>query len=190
MITRKQRILFATLGVIAWTTLTAGGTRALLSDAATLTNNGLTTGSANLLISNSQASSSTTYEKVREGFSYTLNPGESVSRYFFLKNTSTSEIMLDTSVQAAITSGQSAMNDAIKIAFYAVDATGGTIGAEGPVIEASLTALQQQRLDLPGPAVGRGATQRYKMVISLAASVSSANQAVSYDLVFNGVQSL
>jgi hypothetical protein len=168
MITRKQRILFATLGVIAWTALTAGGTRALLSDAATLTNNGLTTGSANLLISNSQASSS----------------------YFFLKNTSTSEIMLDTSVQAAITSGQSAMNDAIKIAFYAVDATGGAIGAEGPVVEASLTALQQQRLDLPGPAVGRGATQRYKMVISLAASVSSANQAVSYDLVFNGVQSL
>jgi hypothetical protein len=186
---RTTKLAVAILGTLAFIGIAGGGAQALLSDGSTLTGNSLTSGTAGMLVSNSQAGSSTTYEKVREGFTLSLNPGQTIEKYFLLKNVSPSEFMLNTSVIAAHTSPVSPLHNDVFVTFTAVDAQGNTL-PQGNGAEATLAQLGLSHLPLPGPAIGRGAAQRYKVSYRMSTEVTAQSQAMNYDLIFTGTQAL
>ena len=81
--------------LLGWLSFVADGAHALFSDSTTLTSNTLTTGSADILVSNSQSSSSSTYDTTRPGFSLSLVPGVTVEKFFLIKNASASDVDMD-----------------------------------------------------------------------------------------------
>jgi len=182
--TPSKRLMYSLAIVLAWFGFVIEGSHALFSSAATLSGSTISTGNASLLISNSQAASSTTFADTRPGFSVNLNPGESDSHYFILKNTGTSGVPMDVSVTGAVTTDALApITTMIALEFTPVDGTG---VAQGPSVRAILNSMVAPvRLTTTIPA---NATQRYMVKATLDPAYGLQGQSVSYDLAFTGIQ--
>ena len=185
---RKTWVLLAAL-LVLWLSYTVQGSRALLSASASLTSNTISTGSANLLVSNSQNSSSTIYDTERPGFSFQINPGESVDKFFLLKNASVADVPLEVAVSvppAMLGSGM--FPDSLSIEIVPVDADGQPI-QDAVTARSSLADLMLKPQILDGE-IAHSATKRYRLRTILSQNYDTPNSSVSYDLVLTGTQKL
>jgi hypothetical protein len=181
-----KRIIYSLLVVLLWLGFVVDGAHAFFIDSATLTGNTISTGTADLLISNSQNPSSTTYDDSRPGFILSLTPGETQEKYFLLKNASSAAIPFDVSVMATSITGNEAMLHAVSVEIIQVDETGLPVGE---VMRAGLDGLLSTQSSKIGT-IAKGATQRYKLRLTLDSAYKDQSQSMGYDLVFKGVQSL
>jgi hypothetical protein len=178
----SKRLFYSIAIVLAWFGFVLEGSHALFTDAASLTGNTISTGSVDLLISNSQNASSTVFADTRPGFTYSLNPGDSGEFYFLLKNSGSNGVPMDVDVSSSVTPEDS-MNTMVNVEFTPVDATGISVGA---ISTASLSGLTNPiRLSATIPA---GGTQRFKMKATLSAVFPEQNHTASFDLLFSGRQ--
>ena len=182
----RKRMIYSVLVVLAWFGFAVDGTKALFSDSATLTSSTMATGTVDLLISNSQNSSSTIYEEERPGFNAQLSPGETQESYFLLKNTGTSSVDLDISVKSVVKTSVQDLPQSTTLKFTPVDSTGASIGEE---VSDSVSALSVSTLPLK-VTIPAGGYQRFRLKTSLASSYTQQNKSISYDLIFTGVQHL
>jgi hypothetical protein len=180
----RKRVLYSILIILAWFGFVVEGSHALFVDAATLSGSSVTTGTVDLQISNSQNGSSTLYADSRPGFSMILNPGEFQDNYLFLKNASASPISMDVDVLAAMQTTSVELQKSLALEFVPVDSAG--VATADP-IQMSMTQLTTARQSLK-VSLDKGGTQRFRVRTSLISSFASQGQAVTYDLVFNGVQ--
>jgi hypothetical protein len=179
----RRKIFFAMLILMAWFGFVIEGSYALFTDTAGLQTNLITTGSLDLLISNSQSASSTTYADFRPGFTYLLSPGQSEDNYFLLKNTGGSTVPLSIDVSASLASNTT-MSDMVTLTFYTVDEAGSPVGSG---TTATLTALTKSRVSL-GATVAPGVAQRFIVKVKLSEGYQSHSQSLQYDLMFTGTQ--
>lgn len=186
-ISKKQKIVITVLAIVAWTSFVSVGSFALFKDTVMLTDNTITTGTAELLISNSQNASSTIYEEVRPGFSSELLPGESFTRYFIVKNASDASVPFDLSMQVQIASGTTQMHQKINLEIAPVDSDGNDIIGYGPLFGTVQTFANTEQPT--GVTIPKGATQRFRVTTLLNHDVESQSDSVSYHLVVNGTQS-
>ena len=180
----QGRLVFSVFVILAWFGLIAEGAHALYTDTANLAGNTISSGSTDLLISNSQSASSTTFAESRAGFSFALSPGQSDEKYFLLKNASTSNMSLDIDVAAGNSAGAADIANAVQIEFTPVDGSGSAVG---PSVSRVLAYYLNNRLDL-GTSIDRGISQRYKIRASMQDTYVGIAQSLSYDLVFTGTQ--
>lgn len=187
---RKFKSYLLVALVVVWSAFAVNGVRALLSSDATLTGNSISVGSADLLISNSQAATSTIYEKTREGFSFSLVPGQIVERYFLLKNVSDAQVDFTISVGAIPSSGDSGLNSKLLVEFQPVDASGVALPDsvwKGGTLQQLAAGGGNTLLD---GVIPRGSYQRYRVRFELPASYSIVNSSLAYDLFFIATQKL
>jgi hypothetical protein len=179
-----KRLLMGSLVIVAWLGFVVQGSHALLTSAATLSANTISTGSIGLLVSNSQSASSTTYAESRPGFAFTLAPGQSQESFFLLKNTSQMSSPLDLTALANVQADNPALAAAITIEIVSVDGTGVVNGQPTSVTLAELNG-KYKNLSFSLPS---GTAQRFKLKASLDGSYNQSNQTIGYDLVFIGTQ--
>lgn len=180
-----RRILVALLAVLAWLGFVVEGSHALFTDQATLAGNSITTGTTNLLISNSQNASSTVYDKSRPGFALNLSPGEQSEKYFLLKNSSSGDVDFRLSIGATnLGSMPIAMGPFLSLILMQVDDSGTAIGSPFvTLLSDTLSSSRETPFILP-----KGSTQRFKLISKLSDTYSTQGDAVSYDLVMTGKQ--
>lgn len=181
----SRRVFLALLAVILWLGFLVDGSHALFTDQASLTGNSITSGTASLLISNSQSASSTIFEDARVGFTSNLSPGEQVQKYFLLKNASDGNVDFRVSLGAIIAPDSSSpLATHLKFLFEEIGADGNPTGT-GAV--SYLAPLENSPIETPF-IIPKGTTKRYLLTTSLDSDFALQNQAASYDLVFTGVQ--
>lgn len=180
-----RRLFWALLAVILWMGFLVDGSHALYADQVTLTGNSITSGTTDLLISNSQNASSTVFDKSRTGFAFNLSPGEQADRYFLVKNASDGDVDFRLSVAAAV-SGTDYMSliEHTQLVFKEIAPDGSETGNSTQV---TLTALRNGPVETPF-VITKGSTQRYKMSTSLTPDYGTQGQAATYDLIFIGNQ--
>lgn len=183
---RVRRIIYAVLAVLLWMGFVVDGIHALYTDQVTLTGNSITSGTANLLISNSQNGNSTLFEKTRVGFDFDLTPGESGEKYFFIKNASTSNITFGLSLAAEIQGQIPILTQFLSLTFTPVDSDGQVTGNPTTV---QLSQLVNSQKPLPFT-VPKGVASRFKLTTSLSPDFANQGESVTYDLIFNGIQVL
>ena len=181
--TPSKRLLYSLAIVLAWFGFVIEGSHALFSSAANLTGNSIATGTAALLVSNSQAGSSTTFAESRPGFSVNLNPGESDVHYFILKNTGSSGVPMDIGVSASVATPTAPIAPLIALEFTPVDSAG---LAQGTPVHTSLDEMVNP-IRLTGT-VAANSTQRYMVKVTLDQSYTNQSETVGYDLAFTGIQ--
>jgi hypothetical protein len=170
-----------------WVGLIAMESQAVFSDQVNLTGNSISTGSVNLLISNSQNPNSTTFEKAREGFSFDLLPGQSAEKYFLLKNASAYESNFEIGVGIAIKQISSDdLAQYVLLEITPVDGEGNVV--EGQVVYANLENLKTNPFPTLGPLIPKGGVQRYRLKTTMSESYQVPQVGVTYDLIFEGVQ--
>lgn len=184
---KKRSVLMALCVLLSWLSFVVDGAHALLIDTTSLTGNAITTGTTDLLISNSQNPSSTVYEETRPGFTLSLTPGVPVEKYFLIKNSSPSEVDMD--IDAYVVTPippPGSLADSVNIKLEPVDSTGTAIG---PVISTSLASLRASHSAVFGQ-VPRNTFTRFKITTTLSNGYSLQNQEMTYDLIFTGTQHL
>lgn len=179
-----KRVVYSLVVLLLWMSFVVDGAHAYFSDSVGLTGNTISTGSADLLISNSQNPTSTTYDDTRPGFAFNLTPGETQEKYFLLKNASTANIPFDISVMASAVTGSEQLRSNVDIEIFPVDDTGASAG-QG--IQESLDELLNNQSQIVAT-IAKGATQRFKLRVRLGFGLSEQDASLSYDLVFNGTQ--
>jgi hypothetical protein len=178
-----RRAIYSTLVVMLWLGFVVDGTHALFTGQAALTGTGMTTGTANLLVSNSQNANSTLFDTTRPGFSLSLVPGQTIDKYFMLKNTSDGQIDFDISVLTSNLTGGTDIADYLKIGIYPVDDSGLVSDAGFQADLRSLKSTTATNLLVP-----HGTTRRFILRTSLDTNYSVQGVTASYDLTFIGVQ--
>lgn len=178
---QAKRVLVSLLLILVWLSFITQGSHALLTANATLEGNTITTGTAELQISNSQAGSSTVYATARPGFNYSLSPGESESKYIILRNIGASSVPLDITVASNYSGQTSPASSGVKIDFMPVDSEGDSVGA---IQSIGLTGAPRSL----GVTIPPGGTQRIRITTSLDREVSSQAYSVVYNLIFYGTQ--
>jgi hypothetical protein len=182
----RKRILYSSTIILCWLGFVGKGTYALFNDTASLASNNISTGTASLLISNSQSASSTTYEDTRPGFSFTLSPGQTDEKFFLLKNTSQADIDFDIDATAVITStaDMKELPQNTTIEFIPVDEQGVATGQS-----ASATLYNYSNGHIPIPVtVAKGGTARLKMRVGVNQNYGVQGVSATYDLIFTGNQ--
>ncbi|HSI20830.1 MAG TPA: hypothetical protein VLA04_04000 [Verrucomicrobiae bacterium] len=180
------RVFLALLAAALWLGFLVEGSHALYTDQVQLTGNSVVSGTANLLISNSQNPSSSLFEKSRAGFTSDLSPGESFEKFFFLKNASDGNVDFKIYITTAIPGGSTPLTSAIFLSFVEVDSEGNPIGQE---FRTSVSAGQSMVQD-SGFVVPKGSTHRYRLATSLDSTYAQQGQAGQYDIIFTGNQVL
>lgn len=179
-----KRLFYSLVIVLAWLGFLTEGSHALFADTAVLTGNSVTTGTADLLISNSQSGSSTVYAPERIGFTFNLVPGQQEDKYFLLKNASAEGVPFDIYLTAIVGDASQGMKEAVKLELQPVDADGLAVGEKFSETLATL-AGQQKAIGLIIP---EGRAQRIKISTSLASSFYQQASTIPYDLTFTGIQ--
>lgn len=157
------------------------GTRALLSDTVTLTDNTYSTGSIDLQIG--KDGDANWYNTTLVGFTnLNLLPGQSAVNYPWLKNNSNTDMTI--SVKASVT--DSALDpDKVLVSFVPVDGAGNPVGTVfGPY---PLSGYAAGYSNLPDT-LPVGAERRYKMTVQIASDVVTPNATSKFDLEFVGTQ--
>jgi hypothetical protein len=182
----SKKLFYSLLILMLWLGFVVDGSHALLADSVTLTGNTIITGSADLQISNSQSSSSTTYADSRPGFPMILVPGQGDDHYIFLKNVTGTAVPLSIDVATILQDGDATLPQAVDITFIPVDGTGTPNGK--PAVS-NLSLLSTQHLGL-GLSIDPGQIQRIKVHTVLNPEYTISGKNSSYDLVFTGTQNL
>lgn len=161
-------------------------TKALLSDPVTLTANTFSTGTVDLQIT----VGSDAYADSHTGFTDTVFPGQTKSKFFKLKNNA-SGIPLTIAAQAANTSGLP--GDKVTVAFtpWTTSTTGGH--AETGAVTTSHTLAEwlanPAELGIPNiPSTTGNTGQDYRMDVSIDPSINTSGGNTSFDFVFTGTQ--
>jgi hypothetical protein len=179
-----KKIFYSLLLVLLWLGFLVEGSHALLNSSATLASNSLTTGSAGLLVSDSQTAQATGFAPTQPGFTYSIVPGVTQSNYFYLNNDSPANIPLDIDVMANSQAGTNDLTAATNLSFVPVDDNG---KATGTAVSIPFNNLESQHTNL-GSTVPPGSVQRYRVDQLVAPSYASAGKSITYDLVFTGTQ--
>lgn len=179
-----KRVAYSLVVLLLWMSFVVDGAHAYFTDSVGLTGNTISTGSADLLISNSQNASSTTYDDTRPGFAFSLTPGETQEKYFLLKNASSANVPFDISVLASAVTGSEQLRSNVDINIFPVDDTG---ASSGQGIQASLDELLNSQSQII-TTIAKGATQRFKLLVHLGFGQNEQDASLGYDLVFNGTQ--
>lgn len=187
-ISRRQKVFVIGAALIAWTSLVSIGSYALYSDTVTLTDNTITTGTASLLISNSQNQSSTIYEEMRQGFLAELIPGKGTTKYFLVKNASDADVPFELYVSTLTNSGSTTIKDAVNLEIVPVDANGDDLVGYASVV-GTLTSLSAANVSL-GVVLPRGTVQRFRLSTVLNSNFQAQSESASYNLIINGVQAI
>lgn len=182
--TVPRKLLYSLLIVLAWLSLVAEGSHSLFVDTATLTGSTVTTGTAGLLISNSQNASSTIFAESRPGFSFSLVPGQSDDKFFLLKNSSASPLALDIIASASLPEGAPDLSKSILIELTPVTDDG--IQAGSPV-KMVLNDLTTNPIAL-NASISQGDTQRFRIRAFLMPAYAGQGDNLSFDMVFTGTQ--
>lgn len=181
----SKRLIYSLAIVLAWLGFVVEGSHALFNSSAILASNAITTGTAGLEISNSQNGSSTTYASSRPGFALNLNPGESDTHYFFLKNVSSGNTDFDISVNGVEADGASAtLEQGVQLEFTPVDSTGNPTGS---VVSQPLQSILSSSLQL-NVIVPANTVQRFRLKTTLSGTYAGQGDTTGYDLSFTGVQ--
>ena len=183
-----KRIFFSVLVVLLWFGFVVDGAHALFTEQATLAGTTINTGTAHLLVSNSQNPTSSLFDTTRPGFVISnLVPGESVDHFFLLKNTSDPNIDFDIAVQATIhqdVQTSALLNSALSVEIYPVDDTG-TIGESGfTSLLISFTATSRTT----GFIIPQGVTKRFVLRVTLDQNFTDQDASTAFDLTFTGTQ--
>jgi hypothetical protein len=183
----SRRVFFALLAAILWAGFVVDGSHALFADQVTLTGNSIVSGTANLLLSNSQNPSSTVFDKSRAGFALNLSPGQDGEKYFLLKNSSDGDIDFKVSLSAVLTEDPSHdLSMHTRLVFN-------EIGADGLPTEVATTAtlysLSTSAQETPF-IVPKGTTKRYLVTTHLDEAYQTQGQSLTYDLILIGTQYL
>jgi hypothetical protein len=181
-----RRLFFALLAVMLWLGFVVDGSHALFSDSVRLVGNTLTTGTTNLLISNSQNPTSTVFDKERAGFAMALNPGESVGKFFLIKNANDGGVNFQLFLNSALASGDTSMPLYVTVTLQEVDHDG--VGV-GPTAQFNLENLMHNYLELPF-VVQTGEVKRFQIITKLEGAYSTQNTSIAYALNFSGTQKL
>jgi hypothetical protein len=181
-----RKLSLSLMLVIVWLGFIVGGSHALFGDAASLSGNVITTGTANLLISNSQGSTYTQFDDSRPGFDYNLIPGQEESRYFVLKNGSASNVTFDISVSVIGQNTTPEVLSFVTLKFVPVDDAG---NETGPVVSFGMTTYGSTVVPL-GVQIPAGGVQRMKAITGLSSASTAQGKTIMYDLVFTGVQKI
>lgn len=179
-----KRLFYSLLIVLLWLGFVTEGSHALFADSAVLAGNTITTGTVDLLVSNTQNGSSSTYADSRPGFPVALAPGQTDEHFFILKNASASSVPLSISMIATQAQGDHALPNYIQLEFTPVDSSGAVSGA--PVSVLLSTALVQYT-NL-GVVIEQGKTQRFRVHTLLDTVFGGQGVNVGYDLMFTGTQ--
>ena len=174
------KLVLSLLIIVGVGAASASATQALLTDTASLTANTFSTGSVNLLINVNKTGGS--FGDTKTGFSQTLLPGETVTKFIRLKNED-SGVDLAIAAQAVNVTGAISPED-VNVTFTAVDSLDAPVGA--PVTKT--LAAWQTIGDLGDPDIASDATQRYTMDVEIDESVTSPGISVTFDFVFTGTQ--
>lgn len=181
-----KRLLYSLCLALIWLSFVAEGSHALFSDKSSLTGSIITTGTVDLLVSNSQNGSSTTYADTRPGFSYNLVPGQSDERYILLKNASASDVPMDIDIDTVIKLPITDLAASVNLEFTPVDADGNPTGSP---VSGQMNTLVTTRLSSK-ISIASGATQRFRLKTTLANGYTGQNSSLTYDLFFTGTQHL
>lgn len=157
------------------------GTRALLSDTVTLTDNTYSTGSIDLQIG--KDGDPDWHDATVAGFTnLNLLPGNSADNYPWLRNTSNTNMIV--SVKATVTDN-SLNPDKVLLSFLPVDGGGNSAGTVfGPYPLSGYTAGPS---NLPDTLLA-GEAKRYKMTVQIASDVTTSNATSKFNLEFVGTQ--
>lgn len=157
-------------------------THALLSDQAVLSANTFSTGTPDLLVCSGKTC--TDYQDDHAGFSENILPGETKTEFFRLKNNSSN---VDFSIAAQTASLSGGINsDDVSITITPVDSSYNQIVGSTPVTKT--LSEWQTPTDLGIPTVNAGSLQRYKMDVTLSASVTVGGANTTFNFVFTGTQ--
>lgn len=162
-------------------------TQALLSDQVTLTANAFSTGSVDLQIKVGDAA----YADTQAGFTETMLPGETESKFFKLKNNN-SGTALAIAAQATLDADNNIPTDKVTISF--TPWTSGTSGGSPEVGAVTTTHTLAEWIanpyDLGIPDIGSGNVQDYKMDVSINSDVTTSNADSKFSFTFTGEQVL
>jgi len=188
MASRAQtyRALIAGVLVLAWFGILADRSHALYTDSASLTGNSIITGSVDLLVSNSQAGSSTTYAAARPGFELHLSPSQTDEHFLLLKNSGSGNVSLGLYAQVAASASSQPVLSATSVELTPVDADGNAVGTP---VTATLGSMLATPLDMR-TSIASGDAQRFRMRTKLDSTFSGQAVTAQYDLIFNGVQTI
>jgi hypothetical protein len=182
---KTRRLLMGLLVALLWLGFIVDGSQALYSKQIRLNGNTVTTGTSDLLISNSQNASSTIYEQTRPGFALSLVPGQSADRFFLVKNASQGLVDFRLYSSAVIHSDSTGnLTQNVALTFTEVDSDGVAIGQPFTV---SMTELANNIRITPFTVV-KGEVKRFRLTTHLSPGVTTENAVLNYDLVIEGSQ--
>ena len=172
--------LFVSVAIITVVCASAAqATIAMLSDNATLTTNTFSTGTADLLVCNGKTC--TDYTDSDDGFADTLLPGQTITKFFRLKNNSAG-VDFSVTAQTVNESGSVSKSD-VTIAITPIDSSDNPIGV---AFSHTLSDWHNpQPLSLPN--IVHGGIQRYKMDVTFSSGITATGSS-SFDFVFSGTQ--
>lgn len=181
----SRRLFLALLVAVLWLGFLVEGSHALFTDQVSLTGNSISSGTTNLLISNSQNPTSTIFEKSRAGFAASLSPGEVSQKYFLLKNSSDSDTDFKIGITALLnTEDPHGLTEHTKLVFDEIGADGNPTGNRALVY---LASLRNAPLDTPF-VIPKGTTHRFLVSTSLDPEYTTQGESIGYDLIFTGTQ--
>ena len=179
-----KRLVYSLAIILVWLGFVVEGSHALLSATATLKGSTINTGTADLLINNSQDPTPSSFSASQPGFAYNLIPGQSQDYYFYLKNSSASDLPFDINVVPSVQNQASDLFAATNIEFTPVDSSGTPSGIP---VAGTLASMTNQISPL-GTTISQNGVQRYRLRVNLSSSYVNQNQTLSFDLAFTGVQ--
>ena len=183
---KKRSVLMALCVLLGWMSFVADGAHALFVSNAALTSNVITTGSSDILVSNSQNSTSTVFESTRPGFAISVTPGVPVDKYFLVRSVSPSGVDMDLDAHITTTTPPGLLSSSLLLSFVPVDSAGAEVGT--PIVRSleSLTATHSPSFGL----LLHNTTQRYKVSVLLDSAYKSQGDGITYDLILTGTQHL
>lgn len=177
---KKLLLSIAIIGVVGGTAF--AGTRALLSDAVTLTANTFSTGTVDLQIAIGK-SAGPAFADTQVGFTKTMFPGQTETKFFRLRNNGTG---VDLSIVAQASSASGAISPAdVTVAITPVNSTDVPTGATA---SATLATWVSTPGSISPPNIGPSSTQRYQMDVSISSGVTTGGVSSVFDFNFTGTQ--
>lgn len=176
----KKRLLLSISLLVLALSVGIAGTRALLSDTVTLTANTFSTGTVDLQI----GLVSDSFAETQLGFTETLNPGQNVNKFFYLRNNSVGS-GLAISAQTLNVSGAIAPAD-VTLTFTPVDALDVPVG---PAVSQTLAAWTTTPSSLAF-SISAGSNQKVRMNVAFSSTISTSGASAIFDVMFTGTQVL
>ncbi|CAN5132661.1 hypothetical protein BH11PAT1_BH11PAT1_6720 [soil metagenome] len=179
----KFRLILSIFLIIAVSSTAFASTRAVLSDQVTLTANTFSTGTVDLQIT---TGSGTDYAETHAGFSGTLLPGQTTSKFVKLRNNG-SGVDLAIAAQAANVSGLSGDNVTIAFTPWSSSTVSGHIETGASTTTHTLAEWLAAPGSLGNPNLTSGSIQYYKMDVTIHNSVTTSGN-TNFDFIFTGTQ--